>query len=220
MKLIGINGLIGSGKSTLADCIEDVGYEVVSFAGPLKDATAAAFGWPRDLLEGDTDASRAWREREDLFWRMTPRLALQKVGTEAFRQGIDVDFWVKALMARLKPDGAYVISDMRFPNEFEAVKNAGGKTVRIWGPDDIDGPPSWWNDAIEYNRLLRQYDRQPVEWRKLHTRPVRLPESLVDIHQSEWASAGMLADFTVYNKRGARWWEHLNDTAKSLDKRA
>ena len=90
MKIVGICGLIGSGKDTVAKrLIENHGFQKVSFAETLKDATADIFQWPRELLEGDTDESRVWREREDFWWskklgwKVTPRKALQIMGTEA-----------------------------------------------------------------------------------------------------------------------------------------
>ena len=58
--IIGICGLIGSGKGTVADILEqEHGFIKVSFADSLKDAVAAVFGWPRSLLEGDTEESRS-----------------------------------------------------------------------------------------------------------------------------------------------------------------
>ena len=67
--LIGVVGLIGSGKGTVSDrLVEQHGYQKDSFAKSLKDAVAAMFNWDRNLLEGDTDASRQWREQPDAFW--------------------------------------------------------------------------------------------------------------------------------------------------------
>lgn len=61
--IVGICGLIGSGKGTVADMlVGEFGFTKISFADSLKDAVAAVFGWPRNLLEGDTDESRSWRE--------------------------------------------------------------------------------------------------------------------------------------------------------------
>ena len=41
------------------------------------------FGWDREMLEGDTEESRDWREKVDPYWStetgnpITPRLILQ-----------------------------------------------------------------------------------------------------------------------------------------------
>ena len=89
--LIGLCGYIGSGKNAVAEMlVKNHGYEQDSFAKSLKDAVSAVFGWPRELLEGNTHESRAWREAPDKWWTeqlempVTPRLALQVIGTEAF----------------------------------------------------------------------------------------------------------------------------------------
>ena len=92
--IIGLVGWIGSGKNTVADILATQhSYKKDSFAAPLKDATANIFNWPRKTLEGDTDHSRHFRECVDPYWanklqikNFTPRLALQIVGTELFRE--------------------------------------------------------------------------------------------------------------------------------------
>ena len=87
--VIGVCGLIGSGKGTVADIlVQNFQYEKISFADKLKDGVSAVFGWDRELLEGDTDRSRLWRERTDEFWtketgaEVSPRLILQLFGTD------------------------------------------------------------------------------------------------------------------------------------------
>jgi len=76
---------------------------------------------------------------------VTPRLALQTLGTEWGRR-LTPDIWVEAAIreadARLKPGWGtvipapmVVIPDMRFRNEFEAVKRYGGKTLRLYRRD-------------------------------------------------------------------------------------
>ena len=99
--IIGIAGLIGSGKGTVADIlVEQHNFTKISFADKLKDGVASSFGWNRELLEGDTDESRAWRETVDEFWtketgrEITPRLVLQEFGTDCMRNGFYDGIWV------------------------------------------------------------------------------------------------------------------------------
>ena len=67
--IIGVCGLIGSGKGTVADMlVQDHDFTKISFADKLKDGVATVFGWDRNMLEGDTDDSRQWRETQDTFW--------------------------------------------------------------------------------------------------------------------------------------------------------
>lgn len=136
--IIGLVGWIGSGKGTVADIlIRDHGYHKFAFADALKDAVAAIFTWPRGLLEGDSNASRAFRERVDPWWsnkfgyEVTPRLILQKMGTEACRHAIHDDIWIHTLAHRIKGYDDVVIADVRFPNEIEFVTKSGGKIINV-----------------------------------------------------------------------------------------
>ena len=88
--IVGVVGFIGSGKGTVGDFLKtEFGFHSLSFASHLKDVASVLFGWERNLLEGDTEESRKFRERPDGFWskkigeHFTPRLALQLLGTEA-----------------------------------------------------------------------------------------------------------------------------------------
>ncbi len=60
--IVGLVGFIGSGKGTVGDILEQKGFIKDSFAKPLKDACSVMFGWPREMLEGDTEVSRKWRD--------------------------------------------------------------------------------------------------------------------------------------------------------------
>ena len=95
-----------------------------------------------------------------IFWRIeeqktTPRLLLQIIGTECIRDKVHPNAWVNALFADYKyeihrsevPTRAagfidqhvypnWIITDMRFPNEMEAVKSKGGITIRVNRPYD------------------------------------------------------------------------------------
>ena len=108
--IIGISGLIGSGKDTVADYLVNVHeFRRESFAGTLKDAVSAVFGWDRTLLEGRTKASREWREQVDTWWaarlnmpNLTPRWVLQYWGTEVMRRGFHDIFGLPALKTKLE----------------------------------------------------------------------------------------------------------------------
>jgi hypothetical protein len=79
---------------------------------------------------------------------MTVRDFLQKLGTDGLRTGLHTNVWVNALMADYKPEwttdeGAHdpvqelpnwIITDVRFPNEGIAIKNAGGIVIRVDRP--------------------------------------------------------------------------------------
>jgi hypothetical protein len=155
--IIGICGFIGSGKDTAADYLVGFhGFRRDSFAGTLKDAVSAVFGWDRELIEGRTPEARAWREQVDTWWanrldmpHLTPRWILQHWGTEVCRQHFHDDIWIAALQARLARRSDHtVISDVRFPNEIKAIKEQGGRIVWI----QRGQLPSWHIMAAKANR--------------------------------------------------------------------
>ena len=135
--LIGIVGLIGSGKDTVAQrLVAQHGFKRDSFAKSLKDATANIFNWDRELLEGNTDVSREWREQPDAFWSekfgkpVTPRWVLQYLGTEVMRGHMHDAIWIDSLISRYKGEKT-VVSDTRFVNEIKTIKAHGGKILCV-----------------------------------------------------------------------------------------
>jgi hypothetical protein len=133
MKVIGLSGANGSGKDTVAQHLIDAyGFKKFAFAKTVKDIAAIAFGWNRDLLEGSTPESRIWREQIDPVWDITPRSALQKIGTDMFRAKIRDDFWLKKTQLEIQnADCPIVITDCRFEHEFEFIKSMGGQVFYV-----------------------------------------------------------------------------------------
>lgn len=135
--LIGIVGLIGSGKDTVSKRLEQKhGFRRDSFAKSLKDAVSAMFNWDREMLEGNGDDSRQWREQPDEFWSqkfgktVTPRWVLQHFGTEVMRQHMHDAIWIDSCLSRY--DGRpTVISDTRFQNELKTIKEHGGEIILV-----------------------------------------------------------------------------------------
>ena len=189
--IVGISGFQGSGKDTIADYLQNIyGFKRDSFAATLKDAVAAVFGWDRELLEGRTTESRAWRETVDPWWanrlnmpNLTPRLVLQKWGTEVARKSWHDDTWIASLEYKLtKAHNDIVITDVRFPNEIKAVKDAGGIVIRVTrGPE-----PSWYSVALAAN----SYPQPNVSTEILNE---------LGIHPSEWAWVGTKFDAVIDN---------------------
>lgn len=165
-KIIGILGFIGSGKGTAGDhLVKQYGFHKVSFAASLKDAVASIFRWPRHLLEGDTEESRAWREAADPYWSkkfgfiVTPRWVLQKIGTNVMRDHFHQNIWIWSLEKQLIDlSGDIVITDVRFVNEIQVIRNLGGET--FWVKRDPD--PPWLNCALTNKAAM------PVLWPNVH----------------------------------------------------
>lgn len=59
------------------------------------------------------------------------RRLLQRLGTEAGRQTLWENLWVDATLTGHPEDARLVVTDCRFPNEAQAVKDRGGKMWRI-----------------------------------------------------------------------------------------
>ena len=193
--IIGVCGLIGAGKDTVADYLVNIHqFRRESFANSLKDGVAMVFGWPRDMREGRTRESREWREQVDPWWaerlampELTPRWVLQYWGTEVCRKSFHDDIWIAALENKLrKSQDDIVISDVRFPNEIKAIKNAGGTVIRV-----VRGPePEWFEWAISVNRGPNDNITWALSKHNLEN---------ANIHTSETAWAGTAFDRVIDN---------------------
>lgn len=143
------------------------GWEIKKFAGKLKQIASMLTGIPIEKFE-DQDFKKTFLGEEwsyipktttldeVLIWGkvpMTVREFLQKLGTDAIRDGLHINTWVNALMADYKPviteekehwNGHalnigtvkaeypnWIITDTRFPNEAEAIKNKDGIIIRV-----------------------------------------------------------------------------------------
>ena len=194
--IIGMLGFAGSGKGTVGDIlVRDYGFKADSFAAPLKDAVSAMFGWDRNLLEGATEESRNWRNQVDPWWEkrvpgMTPRYALQLMGTEAGRNVFDPDIWLYSLERRMLSGNDYVITDVRFPNEMKFLRSIGGKIVRVRRGED----PVWFNYAADYN--FQEFPKDAKDY--MFHNPQVMPD-YPNIHYSEWAWIGHQMDLTINN---------------------
>jgi len=107
--------------------------------------------------------------------KMTVRQLLQKLGTDAIRDQVHLNAWVNALMSDYKlldyqyiEDGKvsrngfsdypnWIISDCRFPNEAQAIKDRGGLVWRINRPLDIT------SDRAMASAISLQAQRHPSE---------------------------------------------------------
>ena len=170
--IIGICGFIGSGKDTVADYLVNFHeFRRESFASTLKDAVAAVFGWDRTMLEGRTKEAREWREQVDPWWAerlamptLTPRWVLQYWGTEVCRKSFHDDIWIASLENKLRMSkDNVVISDCRFPNEIQSIRDAGGKIVWVQRGE----LPEWYQTALDAN-AGHNYAVQDLKMRKIH----------------------------------------------------
>ena len=132
--IIGLVGLAQSGKDTTAEIlVRKFGFKQISFAGPLKKIS-----YDIDPL---ITADKHLAELVDEFgWDHVKvnypecRRFLQRIGTEGMRKNINDNFWVNLALDTMKadPSSDFVISDMRFVNEYQQIKNAYGDNFVAW----------------------------------------------------------------------------------------
>ncbi len=144
-RIIGLSGYAQAGKDTVASAlVNEFGYERAAFADPLRQVLYALNPIVfclfdenyrvQDLVDG-MGWDKAKTEHPEI------RALLQRLGTEGGRNILGENVWVDAAMRKLDPEKRYAFTDVRFPNEFHAVLEAG------------DGNEMW--------RIVRQ-DHGPV----------------------------------------------------------
>lgn len=112
----------------------------MKFAGPLKAMLRALLisaGCPIGKVERYIEGDLKEVETPYLAGR-TPRHALQSLGTEWGRKHMRPTFWqdltMQGVAAWRGVGSPVVIDDMRFPNEAEAIRGAGGLLIRLVRP--------------------------------------------------------------------------------------
>ena len=132
-RIVGLCGRKGSGKDTAAAVLTSRGYENVKFAGGLKTMLRALLAyqgygvWEIDeMIEGtlkeEATISLAGKD---------PRYAMQTLGSEWGRTLMGEDFWVQTAISRMKSLDRVVVTDVRFPNEADAIRELGGIIVGV-----------------------------------------------------------------------------------------
>ena len=128
--ILGLSGYAQSGKDTTAEllCL-NYKYKRQAFADPMRHALM--------IINPKLDSiTRLSEYVDDYGWEIAKknpevRRLLQVLGTDFGRKMLGEDVWVKMLMDKLNYEDRVVISDVRFPNEAEAIKKLGGSVWRI-----------------------------------------------------------------------------------------
>lgn len=140
--LIGLAGYARSGKDTAAEALIELGYERRAFADKLKDLLA----YLNPIVEADAFESCDCCGLQVEFERVNDHLRfgwegakntyeirelLQRLGVGA-REILGDTVWVDAALDDL-PDSTkrVVVTDVRFPNEADAIRAIGGKVYRV-----------------------------------------------------------------------------------------
>lgn len=115
--------------------------KVYNFADVLKQTLMNVFGLTWEQCYGTDDDKNSptkvlWANMpnrpKNIKRPMTARELMEYFGTDVCR-GMYNDVWVEATMQKIQKEAPLlaIIGDCRFPNEVEAIKNAGGKVIRL-----------------------------------------------------------------------------------------
>ena len=141
-KIIAFAGRKQSGKTTCSEFVRVYANgsiepynstKIYNFADPLKqDICINILGLSYDQCYGTDDQKN---ELVDCYWdnkQLTAREVMQMVGTDMFR-AMQRNVWSHATIRKIKQENTSmaIIADCRFPNEVEAIKDAGGIVVKL-----------------------------------------------------------------------------------------
>lgn len=137
--LICIIGNIGVGKSTVADIIKKYDYTELTFAGPVKEI-GLILGFDHKNLYGSQEDKLELNN----FWGVSGREFMQKFATNIMRDelsnhiNMNMDgktIWVrlceKKILNLMEQNKKILVSDGRFPDEIDMIKNLGGIIIKI-----------------------------------------------------------------------------------------
>lgn len=165
VRVIGFTGKARSGKDTAAEQVvrhymaynhsctefyETVDPAMESFAGPIKSMVAMLLDFygigtvtQHETLYPYIDGDKKEEVIESIG--TSPRILMQTLGTDWGRKLIDENIWLNCMRERLVrweesarhgKNGAVVcITDVRFDNEAEMIKELGGEIVQITRPE-------------------------------------------------------------------------------------
>lgn len=133
--IIGISGKMGSGKDTFAELLSEythknygITFENKKFAYNLKKIVSILTG-----VSIEDTMSRTGKLKYLEEWDMTIGEMQQKLGTEAIRNNIHSDAWVLSLFGTYTDDDFWIVTDVRFKNEANMIKEKGGVLIRLNG---------------------------------------------------------------------------------------
>lgn len=142
--IVGLSGYAKAGKDTAAKAlIEHRGFIKVAFADSLRNCLYALNPIiDAGLYKGGTFFTRYADSIDSIGYEKTKSLypeareLLQRLGTEAGRNILGENVWVNAALDSLELDKHdYVFTDVRFPNEFNALKALDAFMVRVIRPN-------------------------------------------------------------------------------------
>lgn len=162
MILVGLSGYAQVGKDTAAKGLARIAsFERRAFADKLKALALEIdplIEYNQNPFGGDLAnlyelvMTHGWEEAKRI---PEVRQFLQDLGV-ALRETLGEDIWIRALERTMSDYGIYVITDVRFPNEREWIKQHGGVIIQIQRPgvgrvNDHESENLVHPDGIVYN---------------------------------------------------------------------
>lgn len=206
MRLIGFGHKARQGKNTAAiamlnaaalDCRVRLCAYADALRAEVRGAVNGAGGLEALIQRGYVGPEPCWCDGRDTHYHGSaqpvllpswvkpeqgkPRTLLQWWGTD-YRRAQDPDYWVKALMRRLETEDMdlALVTDVRFPNEVDAIRAAGGcvvKVTRTTAPD-IKVPAHPSEDVLE-GFMGWDYQLEAATLPELRTKATALYQKIV-----------------------------------------
>ncbi len=129
--IISLSGVALAGKDEVAKMIKnyDNRFQIKGFSQKLKEIAVSLTGIPYEYWE-----DQSFKKKNLEGWGMDARTFMQKLGTEAIRNGLHPDAWVMALMSEFRQGDYWVVKDCRFANEYEMMLSYDAVTVQVIRP--------------------------------------------------------------------------------------
>ena len=162
---VALAGSMYAGKSTIADALTEYGYHRMSFAAPLKNVAALAYG---EVVKSDTYTVT---KRSGEHAEVTGRQVLQGVGQTI--KDFDRDFWLRCFdrdAARYRGI-PLVVDDMRFLFEMEWLRVDGWFIVGVNTGDET-----------RMDRAEKIAGRRPSEDELKHESEIEIPNVIARAH--------------------------------------
>lgn len=135
--VIGITGYAQHGKNTVGDIlVNNHDFIQLAFADKVKECALAInpiifnhIG--NNIYLNEYVSKLGWDEAKK---HSEVRRLLQHVGTDMGRVILGQNIWIDLVMKQIESNKDYVITDVRFQNEVDAIHLAGGEIWRILRP--------------------------------------------------------------------------------------
>ena len=144
--IIGIIGNKRAGKDTIADLlVKNYGFSKYAFGDPIKEICKTAFFWDDERINGKD------KEVRDPQWGLSPREAMQRIGTELFQIELGnylpnfkslngTLIWAKRFKywyENINDNQNVVVSDVRFAHEHRILSSMQSTLLKVNRPSDI-----------------------------------------------------------------------------------